>query len=498
MFIASPEQSGARQLSPANSLLVELDNPIPATLAVGAGTALSLSGWCWHPAQALHQIVAIINQGAAGQHEIRLMTQVVTQHDMPPTATQKPAAAAHPVYRFWALLTIPSAQTKTLAIKLRATLADGSFAETVVATPHLAEQSSFALALRAGLPAPASPRFTGEANAQDKVAICMATYNPDPAMFRRQIESIRAQTHPRWVCVISDDGSDETKVREMLAILGADERFFFYPFSERLNFYHNFERALTLAPVEAEFIALADQDDYWFPQKLATLLAQLDEGTELAYSDLRLVTPAGEVQCNTYWTLRQNNFTRLGPLLLMNTVPGASALFRRSLLEGLLPFPPRTGHIFHDQWLSITALARGPLNYVDAPLYDYVQHNANVVGYAEQRRPSWRILLRSCYAQLATPTGRQGARQIFFAHLPRITLLARVAAMRAGQRATWPKRWVLERAAQLDHSWRSMLWLLWQGLRDWRQVGLTNGTEFYLLSALCWRQRIWLQRWWKQ
>ena len=35
----------------------------------------------------------------------------------------------------------------------------------------------------------------------------MATYNPPPGPAQRQIESIRAQTHGNWVCVISDDCS---------------------------------------------------------------------------------------------------------------------------------------------------------------------------------------------------------------------------------------------------------------------------------------------------
>ena len=39
------------------------------------------------------------------------------------------------------------------------------------------------------------------------VAICMATHEPPIALFRRQVDSIRAQTHPHWICVISDDCS---------------------------------------------------------------------------------------------------------------------------------------------------------------------------------------------------------------------------------------------------------------------------------------------------
>ena len=64
--------------------------------------------------------------------------------------------------------------------------------------------------------------------------------------------------------------------------------------AERLGFYFNFERALGLVPPEAEAVALCDQDDEWYPDKLATLLAALREGHTLVYSDQRIVGAGGE------------------------------------------------------------------------------------------------------------------------------------------------------------------------------------------------------------
>jgi len=37
----------------------------------------------------------------------------------------------------------------------------------------------------------------------------MATFEPDPALFRAQVESLCAQTDDRWICVISDDASGD-------------------------------------------------------------------------------------------------------------------------------------------------------------------------------------------------------------------------------------------------------------------------------------------------
>ena len=76
-----------------------------------------------------------------------------------------------------------------------------------------------------------------------------------------------------------------------------------------------------LAPPEAELIALSDQDDRWYPEKLKTLREALGDA-ELAYSDARLVDGAGAVRRDTLWRGRRVNYTNLASLLISNTVPG--------------------------------------------------------------------------------------------------------------------------------------------------------------------------------
>ena len=134
-------------------------------------------------------------------------------------------------------------------------------------------------------------------------------------------------------------------------------------------------------PPSADFVALADQDDDWHWNKLATLLAAFDKQTSLVYSDMRLVTAAGDCLSQTYWTTRQNNYTDLAALALVNTVTGAASMFRRDLLSHVLPFPDRPGDQYHDHWIALVATALGSIRYVDRPLYDYVQHSSNVIGH---------------------------------------------------------------------------------------------------------------------
>lgn len=207
------------------------------------------------------------------------------------------------------------------------------------------------------------------------VAVCLATYEPDEALFRAQVDSLRAQTVP-FTCFVSDDASSNGVVER---VIEGDERFVLSRNDTRQGFYRNFERALRMVPADAEHVALCDQDDVWRPDKLDRLRDALDDAV-LAFSDQRLTTPGGAVLSDTLWRGRAVNHDDLLSMLVANAITGAACLFRRDLLDTLLPFPETPGLQFHDHWLAIAALATGRVAYVDAPLYDYVQHGGAVFG----------------------------------------------------------------------------------------------------------------------
>ncbi len=216
-----------------------------------------------------------------------------------------------------------------------------------------------------------------------KVAICMATYNPPIDLLKEQIASIQNQDHPNWICIITDDSSDVYAQDQLRKLAGTDSRFVYIKNQERRGFYKNFEHALSLVPADADFVALADQDDVWYPNKLTTLINALDGGADLAFSDCRIVN-SGTVLSDTYWTARKNHYDDFASLFMANTVTGAASLFRADLIDYLLPFPPRLLDAYHDQWIGLTAQVRGGIVYVDEPLYSYTQHGGNVIGHTYQ------------------------------------------------------------------------------------------------------------------
>ncbi|HTE59570.1 MAG TPA: glycosyltransferase family 2 protein, partial [Solirubrobacteraceae bacterium] len=353
----------------AAALHVQLDAPLPAELAVGKGTAVFVSGTCFSPAAPIASLTLVVD----GEE------QPVMAHGMPRLDALR-AREAPTSYRsgFWALARVRQrAGREPCTLGLRARLADGGEAALELARIPLAEPS-----------APVS-------DAAPDVAICMATYEPPLDLLARQLDSIRAQTHGNWVCVVSDDCSDPETFAAIEAAVAGDERFVLSRSPRRLGFYRNFERALSLAPAAARYVALADQDDVWNPDKLATLLAEIGDA-RLIYSDARIVSSDGQLRAETYWGFRRNNHADMLSLLVTNSVTGAASLFRRDLLDDALPFPPAQFAHFHDHWIAVCALAVGDIRYVDRPLYDYVQHGGAYVGHLKANRmPSMLERIRS-------------------------------------------------------------------------------------------------------
>jgi glycosyltransferase involved in cell wall biosynthesis len=219
--------------------------------------------------------------------------------------------------------------------------------------------------------------------------IALAAYNPDWDLFRAQLLSIQAQTHTNFECLISADGG-HAEVEEFVAReMNGDQRFKVLGFPDRLGFYGNFERVLQHVPENAEWVALSDQDDSWYPEKIETLVPHLDDVSLVAGQARVVRRPGNDVVADS--TYRKD--VSLGSLIAQNQVTGSLCLFRRGLLDLALPFPrfPAITQV-HDHWLAVCAKATGGALIVDDIVQDYVQHSGNVLGEVEVRRSLARSL----------------------------------------------------------------------------------------------------------
>lgn len=257
-----------------------------------------------------------------------------------------------------------------------------------------------------------------------KIAIVMATYEPDPDFFYKQVGSLKNQTYPHWHCWIVDDASSATGVAVITESIANDPRFELIRNEKNLGSVRNFEKGLSQVGDHFAYIALCDQDDVWHSQKLATLLEEFNSAgptVKLIHSDLRLIDSHDKVLADSCWNTEKRNvlkrFGRLAgaekvnDLILANVVTGCSAIFRRDLLDVALPFnysnegnkPP----YHHDQWLAGCALLTGMVLAYPTCLIDYRQHDKNVVGAAKQR--TLKAFIREVFGKL--PSLRKRAQE---------------------------------------------------------------------------------------
>lgn len=204
-----------------------------------------------------------------------------------------------------------------------------------------------------------------------RISIAMATYNGERYL-QAQLESIIAQTLLPNELVVSDDGSTDAT----LAILETFANHAPFPVimirnEQRLGYGQNFNRALM--QTTGDLIFLCDQDDVWFPEKIARLteVARGEPNTSLlihdgAITDARL-SPSGATIASQH---RGRGHTD------DSYTHGCCVAVKRDFLNLCLPIPE--GYPAHDTWLVrvATALARKRL-LPDVLLY-YRRHDSAV------------------------------------------------------------------------------------------------------------------------
>lgn len=207
-------------------------------------------------------------------------------------------------------------------------------------------------------------------------AIVLAAYDPDPTLFAAQIRSIIAQTVTEWECIISVDGDAQTVTTVLADVAEGDTRFRVIADGTRLGFYLNFERGLSAVLHDSAWVALSDQDDHWYPEKLATLLPHLADVSLIA-GQARLVEHPGDQVIGT--TDRRDVDQEM--IALNNQFTGSLMAFRRELLDVAIPFPrANTRAAAHDHWIAVVAGAADGTRVIDTVVQDYVQHANNVFG----------------------------------------------------------------------------------------------------------------------
>ena len=221
------------------------------------------------------------------------------------------------------------------------------------------------------------------------ISIAMCTYNGQQFL-QRQLDSFAAQTSPPQELVVCDDGSTD----DTLAIVArfAEQAEFpvrIFRNSQNLGPAKNFEQAISLC--SGDLIALSDQDDQWYPGKLAEFQRFFERFPEalVAFSDADLIDEYSVPLQKKLW--RSIRFSHSTPtphmdasifavLLKVNHVAtGATMVFRSQFRSQFIPIPTSW---LHDTWIIWIAAFYGRAGLVPGAQIRYRIHPKQQLGLA--------------------------------------------------------------------------------------------------------------------
>ncbi len=225
-------------------------------------------------------------------------------------------------------------------------------------------------------------------NAQ--VEILLSTYNGEKYI-GVQLDSILQQDYPDWKLTIRDDGSTDATLSIISKYINkCPEKLRLYSDTEgNLGFSASFCKLLRQST--ANYVMYCDQDDYWLPSKISTMLAvMLEEETllparaHIVFSDLQVAD--AELNLVSPSFLKMTNYLPnkgMQIFFLKNYVPGCNMLFNRKLIEKAM----MTDSIInlHDHWLLMVCSAVGKLSFIDKPLMKYRMHDTNAIGFFQPK-----------------------------------------------------------------------------------------------------------------
>lgn len=206
-----------------------------------------------------------------------------------------------------------------------------------------------------------------------------------PAMLRRALSSIQAQTHGDWETVIVNDGGAPETVDAVLAQTGAAE-------DPRIRVIHHPESLgrwpsanAGVAATTAPYLVLHDDDDRWHPDFLAETTAHLDAHPDdygvITHAEVIHERSEGEefVEVWRYELEDHNPEVLLTDLLEFNRFVPIQFLYRRTLHD-LLGEYDATKPAAADWMFNLRAVALRPVPYASPRVLAYWHQRPGIDG----------------------------------------------------------------------------------------------------------------------
>lgn len=213
-------------------------------------------------------------------------------------------------------------------------------------------------------------------------AILLATHN-GARFLPAQLDSIARQTHPDWALWVSDDGSNDGTLGLLVKTRAtwAEGKLNILK-GPGLGSSANFLSLVCSPDIQADMYAYADQDDIWYPDKLARAAAWLatipSQTPALYFSRSDLIDEDGRDLGVSRLYSKPPSFQNA---LVQNIGGGNTMVFNRAACELLRVAGPAVPVVVHDWWTYMTVAGCGGAIFSDpAPTLQYRQHGENQIG----------------------------------------------------------------------------------------------------------------------
>ncbi len=212
---------------------------------------------------------------------------------------------------------------------------------------------------------------------QKKVQVLMSTYNGQRYV-EQQVRSILNQTWENLELLIRDDGSSDETVSILKRLAEEDARIRLF-IEKNVGSNRSFFQLLRVA--DADYVAFADQDDYWLPEKIEKAVEALQNHPEaLLYCGNKILTDAELVP------MEGVELPDLKPsfegAVVESICTGCTSVLTRRLVWMVCEHLPKYA-IVHDWWVYLVATYYGEV-YFDQNAYMYYrQHESNQIGAAD-------------------------------------------------------------------------------------------------------------------
>ena len=216
-----------------------------------------------------------------------------------------------------------------------------------------------------------------------RISVAVAVYN-GATFLQNLLTSLEEQQLKPFEIIVVDDSSTDASAEIINSFPFSFSQLKYYKNESNLGVLETFKKAVALCT--GDYIALCDQDDIWFPQKLQNTFELLNKGEtpSIVFTDLIVIDNAAKIIVPSFW-----KYYNIKPealyffdLLFANVVTGCTVLMNTKMRNHIADMP--TDVMMHDHWLALIAYSFGSYTFSENPMVYYREHNESVTAKQKQ------------------------------------------------------------------------------------------------------------------